>query len=153
MKRPNPPIGTASERSLALLLQQHEHVEDECRALLGSVYVDEPRLLDTHWASLEAQLLDHMAAEEELILPGYARDVPDDARTIRAGHDALRTLIAELSLEARRHAITVETVERLIVTLHEHTEAEGSVMYAWAETNILEPRGSKLFQRMWRWLA
>ncbi len=134
-----------------LLLAEHHHaLERACRALLGYTYQDDPRELILQYRRFERSTLDHLAAEEELILPAYADEAPDDARVIHDDHVQIRQLLFRLGVEVELHVVRAETVERLVTTLQAHAAREDSAMYPWAQVHLpLSPR-RQLFVRLGR---
>ena len=55
-----------------LLPDHHRRLEAKCREMRASAYSDDTRDLVAAWCELEAELVDHLAVEEEVILPVYA---------------------------------------------------------------------------------
>lgn len=143
-----------ARHGLGLLLSDHHHrLELKCRDMLRCAYTDDPRRLDSAWGELEAELLDHMAAEEEVILPSYATHAPEDARRIRDDHTRIRSLVTPISVDVELHEVRVERLHRLVEALEAHSASEDAAMYPWAAHNIALVSQRLLFTRIGRWLA
>jgi hemerythrin superfamily protein len=150
---PRPDVLPA-RHGLGLLLSDHHHrLEAKCRDMLGWAYTDDTRSLYSAWGELEAELLDHMAAEEEVILPTYATHAPEDARRIRDDHVRIRSLVTPLGIDVELHEARVERLHRLVDALAAHSASEDAEMYPWAADNIALVAQRLLFARIGRWFA
>ena len=150
----HPPESTPPRRGMALLLpDHHRRLEARSRALLACAQGDDPRELIASWRELETELLDHMAAEEEIILASYAKHAPEDAQRIAADHARLREIASALGLEVELHAIRIARLEKLVDALHTHGLHEDTAMYPWAQANLGEVAQHALVARLARWLG
>lgn len=141
-------------RGLQLLLpDHHRRIEAKCRELMAWAYADDPRELTARWCDLEAELRDHLAAEEEVILPGYAEHAPDDARRIRDDHARLDELLTPIGVEVELHEIRVERLRRLVDALEAHALFEDVTMYPWAQRNLPIVAQRLLLTRIGRWFG
>ena len=139
---------------MALMLpDHHRRLADAGRALLACAHTDDSRELIEAWRALETELLDHMAAEEEIILPGYAKHAPDDAKRIASDHARIREIASALGLDVELHEARITRLERLIGALEAHARHEDAVMYPWAQANLSEVAQHLLMARIGRWLA
>jgi hemerythrin superfamily protein len=148
-QRTDPP----PRRGQELLLSDHHHrLEAKCREMLGWAFTDDARELVTSWSELEAELLDHLSAEEEVILPGYTLHAPEDARRILEDHATIRSLVTPLAVEVELHEIRLARLQRLVELLEAHSAHEDRWMYPWA-THHVELAGQRLlYVRIGRWL-
>jgi Hemerythrin HHE cation binding domain len=133
-----------------LLADHHREIEAACRALLACTYADDPFQLIAQYRAFEHAVLDHLAAEEEVILPGYAEAAPAGARAIRADHAALRQQLLAVGVEVELHFVRAETVCRLIDQLNAHAAREDASMYPWAQLHLPLPAKRRLFVRIGR---
>jgi hypothetical protein len=140
-------------RQAILLDDHHTRLERVCTQLLSEAYADDTRALCECWRTFEAEVNDHMAAEEELILPAYESIAPAEAQAIRDEHRALREILQRLGVEVDLHQIRVETVRALLEGLRAHAEREDAAMYPWAATHKSALRLAALRARVERWLA
>ena len=133
-----------------LLAEHHRELERACQALLAHTYGDDPRELALQYRSFERSTLDHLAAEEELILPAYADHAPEDARAIRDEHAAIRQLLFRVGIEVELHIVRADTVKRLVDTLRTHATREDASMYPWAQDHLPLSTRRQLFVRIGR---
>jgi len=149
--QPGPP---PPRRGSELLLSDHHHrLEATCRDLLARAHTDDPRALALSWIEVEAELLDHMAAEEELILPAYAVHAPEDARRIRAAHLRIQELVTPIGVDVELHEVRLARLRQLVELLEAHSASEDAAMYPWAVRNLALVRQRMLYVRIGRWLA
>lgn len=128
-------------------------LEVKARDMLSRAYPDDPQDLLSDWVALETALLDHMAAEEEVVLPGYAARAPRDAERIFDEHTLIRALVTLTGVDIELHAIRTERLQRLVDTLHDHSASEDRGMYPWATANLALATRHVLFQRIGRSLG
>lgn len=139
-------------RGLAILLPDHHvRLEAICTELLSAAAADDGREVTITWRELEEELLDHMAAEEEIILPGYGEHAPDDARRIRDEHVRLRALLTPLGVEVELHEVRATRLRQLAHLLHAHAAHEDAEMYPWAEAHLGAAAHHALWVRISRW--
>jgi hypothetical protein len=115
-----------------LLAEHHRAMEAACTDLLGHTYADEPFELVGEYRRFEHEVLAHLAAEEELLLPAYARHAPDDARELEEDHEELRRLLYRIAIDVELHVVRAATVDQLIARLREHAAHEEQGLYTWA---------------------
>ena len=143
------PDALPARRGLDMLLSDHHHrLEAMCRALLGSADADDARALTLSWNEVEAELLDHMAAEEEVILPSYELHDPDDAHRIREDHARIRTLLTPIGVEVELHEIRLARLRQLVAVLEAHATSEDARMYPWAAQHVVLVSQRMLYARI-----
>lgn len=143
-----------ARRGLQLLLpDHHRRLAAKCRELLAWAYTDDTRELAAAWRELEAELNDHIAAEEEVILPAYAQHAPDNAKQILDDHARLRELLTPIGVEIERHETRAARLRRLAEALDAHTLFEEATMYPWAQNNLTAVARRLLFIRIGRWFS
>lgn len=135
-----------------LFADHHQRVEAGFRALLAATYADSPSDLVAHFREFKRELLDHLAAEEETILPAYEHFHPEDARRLRDDHARIRQSLMRIGVDAELHLIREQDVEALIRELRAHASHEDVHMYRWAQVHL--PLGAKdaLAVRIAAWL-
>jgi hypothetical protein len=134
-----------------LLLTEHHHaIEAACTDLLGQTYADEPFELVAEYRRFEHEVLEHLAAEEELLLPAYAERAPDDARLLGEEHEALRRLLFRIGVDVELHIVRAADVEQLIARLRDHAAHEDKGLYAWATSELAAPARDQLRERIGR---
>src|SRR6185369_2829710 len=122
-------------------------------ALLECAYADDAHGLASGWRRLEPELLEHMAQEEETILPRYEELVPDDAGRIRAEHGELRTRIAALAVDIAHGQLRSARLRELIELLRSHARHEDEHMYRWAQRHLTQRTSRSLFVRVCQWFG
>ncbi len=145
---PPAPRPGRDDRTSLLLAAHHADVERVCLGLLADTLADDPRGLIECWRWFERAVLEHMAAEEELILPGYAVADPRDACAVVDDHARLRVLMAALGLEVELHVIRATTVRALVDAMHAHAAHETLGMYRWAGRHLSPPVRAALQARL-----
>lgn len=133
-----------------LLTAHHRATEDACTALLACTYTDDPLELVGHYRSFEHALRDHVAAEEELILPAYEEHAPADAQAIRDNHAAIRKALDRIGIEVELHVVRAHSVSELVDSLRAHAAREDAAMYPWAQAHLSVASQRQLFLRIGR---
>jgi Hemerythrin HHE cation binding domain len=77
-----------------LLADHHREIDEACGALLACAHEDCSRSLTEQYRVFEQAVLEHLEAEETVILPDYTVQMPQDAYAIRAEHAAIRKLLS-----------------------------------------------------------
>ena len=131
-----------------LLAEHHRALEEAGSELLARTYADEPRALSQEYRVFEREVLDHLAAEELVILPGYEVASPREAAAIRADHAAIRQQLFRVGLEIDLHLIRAHTIETLLAQLREHAAHEDVSMYPWAQVNLPLSTKRRMFVRL-----
>lgn len=134
------PVETAEQprrRGVDRLLSDHHHrLEAKARSLLESAGGADTRALGVCWNGLEAELLDHMAAEEDVILPRYSAYAPADACRIRSEHARIRALLGSTGVDLELHQVRLARLRRLVDELEAHSASEDRAMYPWAVDHV-----------------
>jgi len=143
------PEAPSARRGLAILLSDHHHrLEATYRALLGCAYAEDTRALTLSWSEVEAELLDHMAAEEAVILPSYELHAPDDAHRIREEHARIRTLLMPIGVEVELHKIRLARLRQFVAAIEAHAASEDARMYPWAAQHVALVSQRMLYARI-----
>lgn len=117
-------------------------------ALLSKTYADEPRELVAQYRLFERAILEHVAAEEELILPAYAEAAPLDAKELASEHAAIRNALIKVGVEVELHVVRAHTVAALVRVLRAHAAREDRAMYPWAQVHLSAPARGQLIARI-----
>ena len=133
-----------------LLAEHHRATEQACTALLARTYTDDRLELIAAYRSFERALLEHFAAEEELILPTYAEHDPKDAQAIRDDHAAIRQALNRLGIEVELHLVRAHSVNELVDALRVHAAREDAAMYPWAQAHLPHVTRRQLYLRIGR---
>lgn len=119
-----------------LLADHHRETEHACTALLARLYADDPRELVEGFRCFERAVLDHIGAEEYLILPAYALHAPSDASALQAEHAQIRDALNRLGVEVDLHVARARSITDLVDLLRAHAEHEDIAMYPWAQLHL-----------------
>jgi len=120
----------------SLLRDHHLEIESACLELMGAAFVDDPPILARRWSAFEHEVLDHMAAEEELLIPSYQSADPEQAQELRADHILLRDILEHVALDVELHAIRIERLKDLVAMLRAHAYREERTLYPWAQHHL-----------------
>lgn len=131
-----------------LFADHHDQIEAACDALRACAHTGDLRDVITRYRSFERAVLEHLKAEEEEILPAYARHAPADAESIRATHDELRGQLYRIGVDVELHCVREKTLDRLVTALQAHAAHEDRKMYPWAERHLTPPTRRELFKRL-----
>lgn len=145
----NPDAGSTPEPR-RLLADHHRAIDIVCRDLLDRTYADDPLRMIEQYRTFERAILEHLVAEEELVVPAYARAAPFEARAILDDHAELRQRLFQVAIEAELHYVRAETVCELIEQLRAHAAREDASMYAWAQDHLPPSVKRQLFKRVRR---
>jgi iron-sulfur cluster repair protein YtfE (RIC family) len=121
----------------ARLLADHQHLDTLFSHLLADMHAGDWRDCQRTWGRFERELLDHMAAEEALVLPSFERVNPSETARLREEHAKVRALLADLGVRLELHAVKEEHVQGVIELLRSHAAREDALLYRWAAQ--LEP--------------
>jgi len=133
-----------------LLADHHQRIVEACRALRASARAGHPPALIDRYQVLERAVLEHLEAEEAVLLPGYTAHAPEDARAIREDHAEIRKLLLEIGAEVGLAVVRFDTLEDLIDRMQAHAAREGASMYSWAQVHLTLSMKRRLFLRIVR---
>ncbi len=152
-EEPAPHMAPVRQGVDRLLYDHHDRLDVRCRDLLAAGVGNDRVDLLSVWGRLEAELLDHMAAEDHVILPGYAAHWPRDADRIFDEHTRIRVLVTLIRLDFTLPTIRAERLQRLVDTLGAHSASEERGMYTWATDNLAHVAQDLLGKTVSRWFA
>ena len=118
-------------------------------ALLADASRDGDRsALAVHSRVIASELLRHLEAEEEHLLPKFRSVNASEAARLDADHDSIRALLAKVQRQAEQGALRPESVESLASALRSHDAREEKMLYPWAESRLLGWVWSKASNRL-----
>lgn len=120
-----------------------EHREALQKLVLAKAGTRQKRALQ----DLEAALLAHLRAEEELLLPDFGLEHASEAAHIRAQHEQLRQLVARSARGDVDDATEEDTLRQLADLLRACTTFEERVLYPWAEQQLRASKKGEFVQR------
>jgi hypothetical protein len=121
------------QRLRKLSVQRHRELEAACDQLVAASLQEEPHAFSARWNVIEQALREHIAIEEELLLPAYQAARPGDAQTLRAEHARILRLLSEIAMHVQHYGIHVGRLRQLISELHAHATHEDLTLYRWAD--------------------
>ncbi len=133
-----------------LLADHHRGIEAAYRRMLASIYADDARDLVRDFRTFERAILEHLAAEEDVILPAYALEAPQDAAQIRADHARIREALIRAGIDTDLHTMRAHNMKGLIEALRTHAAHEDERMYPWAQIHLPLSSRRGLFVRLGR---
>lgn len=119
-----------------LFAEHHRNLRHVGEDLMARAYEDDCFSLVAAYRAFEKQILDHMQAEEDLVLPAYGAACPDEAAAIRATHETLRRQMERTALDVELHAVRLQAIRTLLEALDEHAQLEDRTMYPWAQVHL-----------------
>jgi hypothetical protein len=129
-------------REELLLPDHHRRIERLLEGMKIECRKGDPRALCAQWTDFEGDLNDHMAAEEEFLLPPFGEQHPDEAAFIGEDHARIRELLSELGLQVDLHCVRAEGIDQMVERLREHARREDALLYPWAAENLASWRGA-----------
>lgn len=104
--------------------------------LLACARTDEQDDLLEQFQAFEREVNEHLALEEEYLLPAYAMGSPTDAKILRDDHARIRQLMFEIGVEGQLHELRFKAINDLVELLRAHAARENMTLYPWAETHV-----------------
>jgi hypothetical protein len=142
---------TTDERSGdigALLADEHRRLEALFEALVAAFAADARDDICRLWTDLDRTLTAHMALEERLILPEFAKVSPEEAFALLAEHGELRRTLLELGVCVDLHSLRADLAGRFVGRLREHARREDNLLYRWAARHVDPVHAGKLLAHL-----
>ena len=92
--------------------------------------------LDEVWGAFAADVEAHLAFEEDVLFPAFAKQSTDCRKLVNrldVEHAVIRELLEEIGLSIQLHVIRVWTIEVFVELMREHAEVENERLYPWVE--------------------
>ena len=131
-----------------LLLREHTELNETFAALLVAVQADARVECAELWSEFDTRLHAHMQLEEELILPAFEREHPEQAARIRAEHATIRSTLLELGIGVDLHFARADVIERFVALLRAHAGGEDRELYAWSQEHLAPETQSSVLDRL-----
>jgi hemerythrin superfamily protein len=116
-----------------LLAHDHLRLERLFTELREAFEADARDDVQALWTELDTDLRAHLEAEERHALPRFAELHPDEAATLRAEHDAIRTKLDELDVMVDLHTLRADAAGDFLDLLRAHAAREEKLLYRWVE--------------------
>jgi hemerythrin-like domain-containing protein len=118
------------------LVQHHRGLEKALESIAVKAQSKDLPILRAAFIAFELELLGHLNVEEQELLPLYERSHGEDARALRAEHEAIRSRLVTLHLTVDLDPRTADAARSLAVLLAAHTLRESLGLYPWLERNL-----------------
>jgi hemerythrin-like domain-containing protein len=116
----------------AMLSEDHDRLDALFTSLVTTARGDDRAALRKQWERFERELSSHVDLEEVEILPAFAREHPEEARSIRDEHATIRAGLVELGIDLDLHCLRAQRVEAFTELLRAHAKREEVLLYPWA---------------------
>jgi len=133
-----------------LLPDHHRRLDARCQALIAQVQHGDPAAFAAPWRRLEAEILEHMAAEEDVLVPTYTVSAPEDAQRILQDHLRIRQLLVMTGAAMGARETCRACLRELVAVLAAHAAHEDKLMYPWAQRHLPHLVQRSLFARFVR---
>lgn len=118
----------------AALRADHDELEKRAAEIIDSIVEGGRSEISDAIAAMRAGILAHLDGEEREIIPAYELHAPDDARSIREEHVAIRKTLDELDIATDLHFLRANVVRDLLAKLRAHAARESTGLYPFALT-------------------
>jgi hemerythrin-like domain-containing protein len=115
-----------------MLSEDHVRMDALFASLVATARSDDRAMLPKQWERFERELSSHMELEEAEILPAFAREHAEEARSIRDEHATIRAGLAEMGIDLDLHCLRADRVEAFTELLRAHAKREEALLYPWA---------------------
>lgn len=129
------PPGTLHTR----LIAEHGKLDDLLDRLIAAYRTGDRGVAASSFAELEHHLEAHLAMEEQLLFPEFARFDLREADELRAEHRAIRSRMALLGVGVDLHLTRLPAIEDLALVLRRHASREDALLYRWADRELADP--------------
>lgn len=136
MTTPNP----SQRRTQASLRLEHEEIDAALERVLQAFATDDRDVARTAFREFDARFTEHLAMEEDLLLPEFSEVDPAEAAQIAAEHRAIRSKIDELAIGTDLHVTRIPAVKQLAETIRAHARREDALLYKWADRRAADDR-------------
>lgn len=131
-----------------LFAEHHRSLRRTGEDLIARCHEDDCRTIVLEYRVFERQLLEHMRAEEDLVLPEFAKVDPEEAAAIVNTHQILRKQLERTGFDVELHAVRLESIRTLLAALDEHAKREDRKMYPWAQMHLPVKARDAIGERM-----
>lgn len=115
----------------------HERLEIGARHLLECVLFGRADVVERAFNRFCIEMLAHLEAEQQYILPAFAKEHPETAKLIQDDHALVRALLATVAEQIARRGTTPDTIRTLVEALGVNGEREIAELYPWAELGVV----------------
>jgi hemerythrin-like domain-containing protein len=132
------------------LRRDHDELERIFEEVRNAVEGADAATISEVWTEFERRLERHLDAEERLLLPRLRRHHPSEVRRIEKEHATIRSLVAELGIQADLRTLRKDVADVLVTALERHAAFEERGLYRWADQELSAPHRTGLLEAFWR---
>lgn len=125
-----------SETLRARLGTEHAQIEELLVQLIDAFDSGDRDIATTAFTAFERRLSEHLALEDELLLPEFARFDAAEAEDLAAEHRIIRQRVEELGIADNLHMSRANAIRELVDMLRGHAHREDVGLYAWADRSV-----------------
>lgn len=114
----------------------HERLEIGARHLLECVLFGRADVVEAAFSRFCAEMLAHIEAEQNYMLPEFAKEHAEEAKLIIEEHALVRALLATITEQIARRAAHPDTIRKLIEAVRANGTREQKSLYPWAEHGV-----------------
>ena len=115
---------------------QHARLVGLFDELIAEARKDDRSKLREAWTVFEKSLRAHITAEEEELLPGYAKVNPTEANAVAQDHAFFRSSLTEFGVDLDLHLVNASAVASFGHRLRTHAANEDKGLYPWAKHSL-----------------
>lgn len=131
-----PDLTHGAGRAARRLHDEHIAFDRRFDDLCGRAQAGDWRDLDGEWESFAADIESHLAFEETVLFPVFAKQSVECRALVKRlvlEHAVIRELIEEIGIAIQLHQVRAWTIEVLVELMREHAAIESERIYPWIE--------------------
>lgn len=137
MTKQAPANAPATPTSSEVLLHDHARLDQLFAALIEAFRADARGDCNRLWTEFDTGINAHLAYEEKCLFPTFQSVDANEAASLLREHHEIRALVNELGIGVDLHMINAAVVEALVEKLRAHAKREESILYRWANGNVV----------------
>jgi hypothetical protein len=118
---------------LRALHEDHLAMARELRELAEHAHCGHAAAMRSTFVMVEKALRDHLALEDDKLLPRFADVDPGEAAALREEHARIRRRLDDLGIALELHTLRAGMIDDFIDLLYRHAVREERALYAWSE--------------------
>jgi hypothetical protein len=125
--------------------QDHVAIARKLRELAEHAHRGDAAAIHASFEALERALADHLAYEDDRLLPRFAEADPNEAAALRDEHARIRRRLEDLGIALELHTLRAGMIDDFIDLLYRHAVREERALYAWSERALPVAERHELF--------
>jgi hemerythrin-like domain-containing protein len=136
------------ESPLRSLHDEHVAMAAALRELAEHAHRGDAPAMRSAFVHLEKALRDHLALEDDKLLPRFGEVNPSEAVALRGEHARIRRRLDDLGIALELHTLRAEMIDDFIDLLYRHAVREERALYAWSEQALPIAERHSLFSSL-----